>query len=237
MNIEELRKRFPSLDQLSARKLLGGWISLDDNPGTDGKPDISNSSDGPSSVTASVSLPQAPGNVYFGEDGGDMGDDQGGGDLWGESGPSDDSGGDSNPGGSEGGSGQSSSGNNTQSEEGAPPWWNRESAGPRPYDIKNFSSQWVAIKYGSFGNPIHWVGPGQTFSVPEGVEEIDGININGDTFKLPDGFNWIEVYDTKWNTNYTNPVLLDLFYWYGGGNDPLDAPPNDDWFMLFYANP
>lgn len=224
MNLDELKKSFPSLDDLATKKLLGGWVDPNFKPA----PDVPNTGSNPGSTpagstTASTSHPTSAGGMYFGDSDYDQGD--GGWGDWGDSGPGGDSGGDSNPGGSEGGNGQNSSGDQGQ-----------QSDAPvlEIMNVSNYESNEFEL-YNGFNFTIYFKGsndvdanpllPGQSTDVP-----IDGININGNVYKICGGYNWIVVGPGGILTNYWFPGT----WWYqtqNGGH--LHDPPDDDWNNLF----
>lgn len=253
LKLEELRKSFPSLDDFSKEKLLGGLGPISEatletvffGPGGDpGAPIFTPSAHG---YSGGPPIASGGGSDYFGgtteNDWGEMHD--GG---WGDDGPGGDPGGDSNPGGSEGGNGQNSSGNpGTQQD--APPWQGPEPPRTnnmipttRPYDLKNYSDNPVMIQYGPYGTPPIIVQPGGQFTAPAGVGwEIDGVNINGYTFKLTDGFNFVEIYNSHWETWYWFQWTALGYYISGGLLEELppddDGNPDQNWFQIFHWSP
>lgn len=215
MNLEELRKSFPSLDDFSAKKLLAGGpgpgqvllgiseatlepIWGEAPPGWDsgsnpsgGGPNTGEPSGG---ATASAAGSDYFGDYDWGNDSwGDGGIGDGG---WGDDGP----GGDSNPGGSEGG--------NPNGEQGPPQVTqgelpiNNTGEGNRPYQVRN---NWPITIYGKPENNVPAdqrpnvvvIPPGGTTNIP-----IDGLSINGIVYKFINGYGWIDVNPNGITTNY-----------------------------------
>lgn len=258
--IEELKKSFPALDDFAEAKLLGGDVGSHDvelNPQVVVDEGIPNVLPGTAVVFHTGSSGTGTGGyTYFGDsDGTDDEFDQGSGD-WGEvgvgssdswqpddfenwlnSGPwidhSDDwtHEGSGNPGGQQG--------------VGLPQWqgpqpqrinnWNLGQQ--RPYDIFNSSTDSIMVQYGPFGTQPQIIPPQGTFTAPEGDDwEVDGINIHGYTFKLTDGFNFVEVYDDHWTTNYHIPGSNFIYEVLGGLQ--LEPPTDDgNWDQIFYWSP
>ncbi|MBS1547165.1 MAG: hypothetical protein JST38_06205 [Bacteroidetes bacterium] len=248
-NLEELKNNFPTLDNVSAGKLLGGGVlnwggelpHID--PGWTGDPFgsggnlhsyvVHGGGGGHHGGTG------GGGSSYFGDDGGwdDGGWDDGGWDDsgWGDDGHGGgwgdyDDGTDSNPGGSGGGNGQDSSGNPgghhiyfNWNWDDIPEWSNVGVTDPHTWTVRNNTNHSIWVK------PEHT----QPYGVPNVVEippggtyngGIDGFKINGIVIKITDGYGWVDISDTEFVTNYLS--IGD--YWnqlLGGG--VLFSPPWD----------
>lgn len=202
MNLEELRKSFPSLDDFSAKKLLGGWDeepAPDDGPSdnTGSNPGAGSPGGPPSTGSPSGGAVTAGGGDYFGDRdwGNDSWGDGGWGDGgWGDTGP----GGDSNPGSSEGGNGQNSSGNPGNEQGGTLEWQNSTTAQVHPHRTYNTSGTTMYCKPEDGGG---------RFEVPNGGftdQEIDVFKINGQVYKVVDEYGTIIVTGQHYFTNYTS---------------------------------
>jgi hypothetical protein len=246
MNMEELKKSFPSVDDFSTKKLLGGNGPIigfnehdlspvygeplsDPNPG--GNPSGSGpNSGGPSGGPNSGGHPTASDAAwasYFGDSGMDWGNDGFGGSDWGDGG----SGGDSNPGGSEGGNGQNSSGNpGGQGQQGELPWLNNSTPTSQPYTVQNNTN---ATIYAKPENNFPAGTPNFISIPPDGTINtgIDGLQINGIVYKFVNGYGWVQVNAGNYTTNYSTGGSI-IQYWGGG---VLDTPPDPTWQDLFDA--
>jgi len=255
LNLEELKKSFPSLDDHSTKTLLGGNVE----PTFESSGEFVYSQPGGSPGSTPYSGPPSGGNSPSASSGGSdyfgineptlvSSDDFGWG-GWGDGGVDSGSGGESNPSGGDGGNGQSSSGDPGGEQRPPLPW-----QGPEPtrtnissyqdssYDIINNSSSPVMVQYGPYGTTPHIVPSGGSFSTPFGWDMgIDGININGYTFKVPNGFNFIRINDFGWSTNYWFPLTNGNYEDNGGLLEELPPDnagnPDQNWHQILYWSP
>lgn len=235
LDLEELRKSFPALDENSVSKLLGGgghnpdgWTPPPVGSDMYDMPELASvdiypsgsGSDGSSGGPGGPRYPGGSGSDYFGD--GDGGDDYGDyvfGGGWGDS----DGGTDTNPGGSEGGNGQNSSGNPGNEFSGTLVWLNSPTLFPSHVtQVINDTNQTIWYK------PEHNMPYGQpnAFPIPPGgsiTAPIDGLNINGVVYKFVDGYSSIYVTNTSYTTHYN--AFMAVIQSVRGG--VLRHPPND----------
>lgn len=233
IDLEDLKKSFPSLDDFSAKRLLGGgnphseatdesvFYEPGGNPATPiFTPSVYSSSGGPATASGG-------GSDYFGDttpnDWGEMHDAG-----WGDGGYDV---GDSNPGGSEGGNGQNSSGNPGGGDEGnglwigGRVWHNRGELENRPYTLRNDTSQTIYYKTENGGDAVPLLPGGET------NDPIDGFKVGNSVYHVVDGYNWVHVEQGSFTTNYVNNWDYLLFFWFGW----ILWPPDIYWQPLFDA--
>ncbi|MBP6312896.1 MAG: hypothetical protein KA408_11540 [Flavobacteriales bacterium] len=242
MNMEELKKSFPSVDDFSTKKLLGGNGPIigfnehdlspvygeplsDPNPG--GNPSGSGpNSGGPSGGPNSGGHPTASDAAwasYFGDSGMDWGNDGFGGSDWGDGG----SGGDSNPGGNEGGNGQGSSGNPGNGQT-SPDYSDLEfinNTNPSVFESRTYNNSSQTL----YGKPDYdtpydrvIVPPGEWTDVP-----LDAFKVGGHVYKVTDGYGTLTVYDSFYGTQYSDDSIL---------LEDSDLERMQEWLME-YGNP
>lgn len=245
MNLEELKKSFPSLDDHATKKLLGGWVDPDYEAPSDptSPPDMGSGSPGgpPSTGSPSGGVITAGGGDYFGDS--DWGNDSWGDGGWGDSGWGGDSWNDSSSNGNEGPNGENDQ--DTQWPP-LPPQRGPQIEGhnqsnqniTRPYTLRNDSSYPIAYLIENTGT--HQIlQPGQSTNQP-----IEGFNYLGNVYKVTDGYNWVRVTDTGYWTNYpvTTPAIIPFMPSWGrqleeGGFQELPIQGETWWYNLFRYYP